>query len=327
MTLKELVHSCNFEDLLPAILKLMSKNKDCKREFKIVFDTLRHTEPKSTSIKILIITHDEYVRVSCIDPDGAFCYPWDESLGMEVILEGNVQLSTIEIVAHCIWEMTFLGFSWDRILHRFDRGVVDRSEEGRKAAKLKLKALRFKYPISAKSDFNNREEVLLNPDNFGIEAAEGFRYLRRQRPMNRSKRKRLYRWEKRIKYLERKSKIKSAIKRVTTDSTIKETELAYLFDTKLNTERGFESCAESIQTRAQYLVELFTEYADEDLTAWTKFCFLFRTSSQHPITEAEKEVLEKIKTVLPPTEEIRFDYGVNDALGEKMSVLRIMSRI
>jgi hypothetical protein len=326
MTLKELVHSCSFEDLLPALLELVSDNKNSIPDFKIVFDTLRHTEPKSTPIKIWI-AYDEYIDVGCIDPEYdhncGFCYPWDESLGMEVILEEGVQLSTPEIVAHCIWEMTFYGFSWGSICHRFARDVVDMSEEGRKAAELELKALRFEYPISAKSEFNNREEVLLNPDNFGIEYAE----FQRKRPMNRAKRKRLYRWEKRIKYLERKSEINSTIKIMTTNSTIKENELAYLFDTKLISQREFESCAESIQTRAQYLVELFTEYMDEDFTGWTKFCFLFCTSSQHPITEKEKEVLENIKAVLPPTEEIRFDYGVNDDLDEKMSVLRIMSKI
>jgi hypothetical protein len=327
MTFKELLHSCSFNDLLPTLLELMPDHKDSMPDFKIVFDTLRHTEPQSSSIEIRI-THDEYINVGCIDPECdcncAFCYPWDESLGMEVILEEGVQLSTPEIVAHCIWEMTFYGFSWDSICHRFARDVVDMSEEGRKAAELKLKALRFKYPISAKWEFNNREEVLLDPDNnFGIECAES----RKQRPMNRSKRKRLYRWEKQIKYLERRGKIKSAIKRLTANSDIKADELAYLFDTDLISEREFESCADHIQTRAQYLVELFTEYAYNDFTDYTKCCFLFQTSSQYPITEAEKLVLDKIKEVLPQTADIRFGYGTNDDLGEKMSVLRLMSKI
>jgi hypothetical protein len=323
MIFKELLQSCSFDDLLPTLLELMSDHKDSMPDFKIVFDKLRHTEPISTSVKIRI-TNKEYISVDCFDR--AFCCPWDESLGMEVVLADNLQLSTPEIVAHCIWEMTFYGFSESNIHHFFAHDLYDMSEEGRKVAELKLKALRFQYPKSAKSDSNNKERVLLNPDNFGIDSDEADIWETSPRKMNRSKRKRLYRWEKRIVYLERRSRIKSAIQRLTANSDINEGELNYLFKTKLISEREFESCSDQIDERAQYLVELFTKYAFDDLTDYTKFWFLFQSSTQHPITEDEKSELAKIKEKLPQNAEIRFGYGSNDDLGEKMTVLRLMSK-
>jgi hypothetical protein len=328
MKFKELINLCSFTDLLPTLLNLIAEHENSMPDFKIVFDTLRHTEPESTSIKIHI-TFGEWIDVSCIDPESeyncGFCYPWDISLGMEVILDDNVHLSTPEIVAHCIWEMTFWGFSEDQIHHHFNP-KPDLSEDGRKVVELELKILRFKYPVSAKSADNNTKEVLLNPDIFGICETEFNNDIRNNgiRAMNRSKRKRLYRWEKRLKYLKRQRDIKSIIRRLTTNSDIKEEELSYLFDTKLILERYFKSCADCIDKRAQYLVELHTEYAYDDFTKYTKFCFLFKSSSQHPVTENEKSELAKIKEMLPQIADIRFSYGTNDNLGEKMSVLRLM---
>ena len=294
---------------------------------EIVFDTLWHTEPEPTSIKIHI-SYDEWINVSCIEPEYegrcGFCYPWNISLGMEVICDDNVHLSTPEIVAHCIWEMTFYGFSEDQIHHYFARDEFDTSEDGRKIAELELKIVRFEYPISAKSAENHKENVLLNPDNFQIDYTE---FKKGPRAMNRSKRKRLYRWEERVKYLKRQHKIKSAIRRMTENSDINENELSYLFDAKLNSARDFESCSDHIDKRAQYLVELFTEYAYDDFTGYTKFCFLFQSSSQHPVTENEKLELSKIKKFLPQTADIRFGFGTNDDLGEKMNVFRLMSKI
>ena len=92
-----------------------------------------------------------------------------------------------------------------------------------------------------------------------------------------------------------KTILKSGIRRLTESADIKEEELSYLFDTKLISERDFESCADHIDKRAPYLVELLSEYAYDDFTDYTKFCFLFQTSSQHPITENEKLELGKIK--------------------------------
>jgi hypothetical protein len=290
--------------------------------FKIVFDKLKHIEPESTPIKIWI-TFDEWIDVGCIYPESegnyAFCCPWDMSLGMEVIWDDNVHLSIPEIVAHCIWEMTFYGFSENQIGHFFAHDEFDISEDGRKIVELDLKILRFKYPVSAKSAHNNTKEVLLNPDNFRINWGESG-----ERAMNRPKRKRLYRWEKRIEQLRRQRDIKSTIRRLTDNSDIKEEELYYLFDTKLILKTEFESCAECINKRAQYLVELLTEYAYDDFTKYTRFYFLFKSSSQHPVTENEKLELAKIKEVLPQMADIRFGYGTNDDLGEKMSVFKLM---
>ena len=111
MKFEELLHSCSFDDIVPILLELMSDHKDSMQSNR-----------RPTLIKIHI-TRDEWIDISCIDPEYegrcGFCYPWDISLGMEVIWDDNVHLSTPEIVAHCIWEMTFYGFSENQIKHQF----------------------------------------------------------------------------------------------------------------------------------------------------------------------------------------------------------------
>jgi hypothetical protein len=317
MTFEDYIATCTFKELLPALLPLCPGHENKMADFKLVFDELRLHKAITSATKIHINIHKDldspqepsYVNVSCIEPDikgfCAFCgYPWDECLGMEISLDDDVHLSNAEIVANCIWEMTFYGFSEQEINSHFRR--EDRIEN-----KEDLK-------------INELEEKLYHPPFYTKEKQE--KYFLSEIPKNRSKKKRNYRLEKRIKQLERISRIKSAIKKLTTRSDIRPEQVNYLFDTKRIHEISYHSCVKNRQDRAQYLVELLTEYPLYNFSEDTRFCLLFKTSSKYPATPEDKEALCKLREILPQEASILWEYGTDDSLSEKMEVLFLGSR-
>jgi hypothetical protein len=56
--------------------------------------------------------------------------PWNEWLGMEIDQEtaNNVELTRADIVAHCMWEMTYCGYDEKNIKEKFDN-LMDQVKE------------------------------------------------------------------------------------------------------------------------------------------------------------------------------------------------------
>jgi hypothetical protein len=122
------IENCKWEDVQPVMLAICRQRgpkqyvEDRKKNvngydcFESVFDRLRHIKPAESDMSIQItVSDDDGVSVSCIQKNHAglygFLYPWDESLGMEIVFKDVTGLSDEEIVANCIWEMTYWGFS------------------------------------------------------------------------------------------------------------------------------------------------------------------------------------------------------------------------
>jgi hypothetical protein len=148
MRFHELVKNCKWEDIQPVLLAICrdrgpyeyvtqcdegKKEYDC---FEEAFNNLKSTEPVESDVIIRICEWEDsddetsgnrkYIDVYCIEKDYegrcGFCYPWDESLGMEIVLENGLILSPEETVANCLWEMTFWGFSWEEIINHLHVG-------------------------------------------------------------------------------------------------------------------------------------------------------------------------------------------------------------
>jgi hypothetical protein len=148
MTLYTLVKNCKWEDIRPIILAICRdrgpdeyvnrrrKNKKGYDCFEDAFNRLKCTQPVASDTVIQISLREKepedehectdnktYIDVCCYKKDYegrcGFCYPWDESLGMEIIFKDGLILSQEETVANCLWKMTFWGFSWEDIVNRF----------------------------------------------------------------------------------------------------------------------------------------------------------------------------------------------------------------
>jgi len=134
-TLKDFIMNVNFEQVAEVLKR--EYPKDWKgagngEGFEMVFNNLKEMEPVSRDdgIKIVIehvkqewddpeIPDEEYEDVGGIDDDGerwALDFtPWVKWLGMEIHPESVHSYSPAEIVAHCIWEMTWNGFTEEEI--------------------------------------------------------------------------------------------------------------------------------------------------------------------------------------------------------------------
>jgi len=133
MTFKEIIETCTFEEVLPTLLQMSSEHEDAMVDYRMVFDDLRLRKAEPSDIKISLGGNGHFIGVSCISPKissyCAFCYPWNESLGMEVCQEENIHLSNAEIVAHCLWQMTYYGFSEKEIHETFDEMLTSRRKD------------------------------------------------------------------------------------------------------------------------------------------------------------------------------------------------------
>ena len=217
MTLRELVDTCTFKDIAPILTQLFRDREADIPRFKILFDGLRFREIIPSNDKIIIskssfsTEEKTYYNVCLLHPDEpqkryGLCGMRTKYLSMEVVLEEGIFLSNAEIVANCILEMTFYG-SDDEEIHENLKGKIEDTEEFRMANALNYKRCLFEYPESAKNCDRKKVPDIVVSSRFSIVEED----WDKERAMNGPKRKRMHRWKKRIKYLERRSKIKLAI--------------------------------------------------------------------------------------------------------------------
>lgn len=124
MTLKELITQVSFDNLLPYLKTLIVENESSLYAFREAYDRLRLMEPAPNFVgEIHVEWHqgileedDKWIGVSPMHDTS-----WEEDLAKEIVVEKDIQLSTEELAAHCLWEITFYGFSPKEIETHFDR--------------------------------------------------------------------------------------------------------------------------------------------------------------------------------------------------------------
>jgi len=138
--------------------------------YETVFNQLKILKPKSSSIYIIIdnvideFDNEEYVNVSGYDSLKVSTSknliteslaleftPWAEWLGMSIDQEYINSFSSLEIICHCLHEMTFMGFSqkeidneWQKIKETADDFKHMTKEEKEKNS-MTLEELKKKY--------------------------------------------------------------------------------------------------------------------------------------------------------------------------------------
>ena len=125
---KDVVRTCIFKDIEESLLQLYPDQKKNIKGYKYVFQTLRLMRLRYSKERMVIdISKLGRGRKAYFSVSGVYAQksrqqsyaieftPWSEWLGLEV---GNQVLNKIpkdEIIAHCLWEMTFMGFTQDKI--------------------------------------------------------------------------------------------------------------------------------------------------------------------------------------------------------------------
>ena len=155
MKFKKLIEKYSLDEVWATLRKLYPEQKKSCDGYKQVFSELRTMKPKGTKMRIIVEevpaerNQEAYVHVSGkngtlkkaghskhFKDDGkgiqeesfAIEYtPWEEWLGMIIDPVSSENFSEIEIIAHCLWEMTFAGFDQPSIKEKINelKGIAE----------------------------------------------------------------------------------------------------------------------------------------------------------------------------------------------------------
>ncbi|MBI5635139.1 MAG: hypothetical protein HZA15_16850 [Nitrospirae bacterium] len=143
---KEIIRACSFIHVKEALLRLYPDQKKNINGYRDVFETLHNMRSRGNREGMAIVIRrvgrgkNAYFSVSgiCLENDIQQSYaleytPWPEWLGYEVAQSVLKKLSKEEIAAHCLWEMTFAGFTQGKIRRRVNalKKQIKDVEEGR----------------------------------------------------------------------------------------------------------------------------------------------------------------------------------------------------
>ena len=128
------------------LLNLYPEEKKNISGYQKVFEKLRFLQPKESDVSIVISREeDDFDQTEYMDVSGYHNHPkenegglttslaldftpWNEWLGMDIDKDTLDGFSELEIIAHCLYEMTFVGFDEEDIKAELDR-VNDIAEE------------------------------------------------------------------------------------------------------------------------------------------------------------------------------------------------------
>ncbi len=153
MKLKELIDKNEWITVKKSLLEVYPDDEVNPKEYEDVYKTLSSMTPRETDMRICIEEsfdeeYDDEPDISVFGKDGALnreiknfkylsksgdreyanseaCYaldlvPWNIWIGMEIDPLPLEKYSETEIIAHCLWEMTFTGFDQDEIREQAD---------------------------------------------------------------------------------------------------------------------------------------------------------------------------------------------------------------
>lgn len=139
MTFEELIKSNAWLSVKMVLTKLFPDQEEFMDDYQSVFNKLQVMLPLPSSITIEIESiHDTYDNSQYIDVAGYYTdpanrdneytnslaieyTPWNEWLGMPIDDNSLKKFSELEIISHCLNEMTYAGFEQEEIQSEMDR--------------------------------------------------------------------------------------------------------------------------------------------------------------------------------------------------------------
>ena len=133
MIFKELIQSNEWYSVSQIFLELYPNHEKSLNGYENVFYELRNLEPINSDVQIQLENYGEYVDVSGFKPNDEYSWaiefrPWNEWLGMEVFPKTLEVFTELEIICHCLFEMTFFGFEEEEIQDQY-KEINDLKEE------------------------------------------------------------------------------------------------------------------------------------------------------------------------------------------------------
>lgn len=160
MKFKDIIKSNNWLSVKMVLLKLYPDEKKNISGYEEVFGKLKILQPEETNISIEVSWEkDDFDKTDYVNVSGYYnnpkentdelttslsleFTPWNEWLGMDIDKNILKKFNELEIIAHCLYEMTFIGFDEKKIQAEMDRinkevEEIERMTEEKKKEKLK----------------------------------------------------------------------------------------------------------------------------------------------------------------------------------------------
>ena len=152
MNLYYLIKSYNWLSVELTLLKLYPDQDKMLDEYRNVYEKLKLTEPADyNELEIVLTKYDndpnfESDKETYVDVSGQKKIPnpnditsgyaiefleWGKWLGMDIAKETTKNFSDLEIIAHCLYEMTFIDYDEEAIQEQF-KSLNDNLEEYKK---------------------------------------------------------------------------------------------------------------------------------------------------------------------------------------------------
>ncbi len=125
MKLSELFERCPFDAIVPHLLRIYPEHETQLPYYREAYDILRHMLPRET---------DEMIWVGWCEDDVEFGVErylyighcegdyWDRNLGKQLAIDDDVTISDEELAAHCLWSLTYYGYTPPGDHSSFDHG-------------------------------------------------------------------------------------------------------------------------------------------------------------------------------------------------------------
>lgn len=282
MTLKELLTQVGFDELLPYLEKHEPEHLDNLYDFREAYDILRNMKPANNfEGKIFVEWHggewedeEKWIGVSPMHD----C-TWEEDLAKEIVVADDVHLTLAELAMHCLWEITYWGFSPDEREETWQR-------------KFGPKVLTNKYEVA----LDKLEESIWRhqtPRRLRSRGRQGERCVRVEFPIkwnfdrkNRSKRKREYRQDKREEYLRKMATRENLVRTLSAEgSSFRRNEVEFLLHVQYGRQYDYRSVTSNIENRLDYIFESMTRYQQVDLSRYNSAVIFLQFPLGKPLDE------------------------------------------
>ena len=282
MTLKELITEVSFQELLPYLKKHEPEHLDSIYAYREAYDILRNMEPaKDFEGKIFVEWHggewedeEKWIGVGPMHDCS-----WEEDLAKEIVVADDIHLTNAEIAMHCLWEITYWGFS-----------PAERQETWQKKFGPKVLSNRYEVALDKLEESIWKHQT---PRRLRRRGRQGERCVRIEFPIrwnpnrkNRSKRKREFRQNKRKEYLRKMAKRENLVRMLSAEgSSFRRSDVEFLLNVQYGGQHDYRSVTPNIDNRMDYIIESMTRYQQLDLSRYNSAVIFLQYPLEKPLDE------------------------------------------
>ena len=298
MKLKELLLSTDFDALIPALKK---EGYLAIRQYREAYDILCHLTPADESeiknpqirvewVKPLEGYEDEEPYINVYNCEGDL---WESNVAKEVIVDDACRLTKEEVIAKILWSCTFYGYTpqttqetiEDRIEHKMHTSY------GTMARKLEQKFYLNYLPGHKKREVLETMK-LFSHDSISMSMEDWDYCNKRIAKASNIRKKRDYRMQKRIDYLDYREKYEGLRDKFMGGKDITFHDMDFIYDGFSMLLTNMETHTYGESSRVDYLKKLIKYIemdSDYEFFNPQKLVVLCKVPSQHPLSSDEKE--------------------------------------